>query len=158
MRRKSKSKRFCRIAEKRIHKLIGVLKSLRKCSSRICFEYTKEQLQEIFARLQGEVANLRSLFDNLLKDLPEFLLTEDRVCPFLDLPLPDGSVLRTSAVDDENFPAVNIHLIDKNGKNLACFAEYNPEHEKCKELSICVYQSNTDIPVYYGSYYEKEKL
>jgi len=158
MRRKSKSERFCRVAEKRIHKLIGVLKSLEKCSSRICFEYTKEQIQEVFARLQSEVADLKSLFNNTLKDLSGFLHSENEVCPFLDLPLPDGSVLRAGAVDDENFPAVNIHLIDKNGKNLVCFIEYNPEHEKGKELSICVYQSNTDIPGYYGSYYEKEKL
>ena len=73
--------------------------------------------------------------------------------PNTELKLPDGSILCASAVDDVNFPAIEINLISKDGKSdKVCFVEYNPERDNGPEVCIGVYNSDEDDPVYYDSY------
>lgn len=74
-------------------------------------------------------------------------------CPYIDLPLPDGSVLRAVAVNDENFPAIQVRVIKNRVQNEVCFVEFNPERGEGKELCIGMYQSESDDPVEYKSYY-----
>lgn len=74
--------------------------------------------------------------------------------PTITLPLPDGTSLRAEAIDDENFPAINVYWdrgSEKDDIEIA-FVEYNPEHEKGQEVSIGVYSSSKPEPVYYESY------
>lgn len=73
--------------------------------------------------------------------------------PSVELTLPDKSVLRATAVEDENFPAIEITLTSKDGKtDKVCFVEYNPERENGSEVCIGVYNSKDDETVYYDSY------
>ena len=74
--------------------------------------------------------------------------------PNIELPLPNGMILRAAAIDDKNFPAINIYL-DRNDSSepeIICFAEYNPEQLKNHEVCICAYQSDKDESVYYSKY------
>ena len=72
--------------------------------------------------------------------------------PHTDLQLPDGTTIRASAIDDENFPAINIDLIDFEKTEPICFVEYNPERSSCHKVCIGVYQSDKDEPVFYEQY------
>lgn len=153
-----KRERFCRVAEKRADKLVAMLNLLGNCSSPNSYEYTEEQLQAIFTRVQTALQRAIRRFENEQKGLKRFSLSgSEPNCPYIDLHLPDGSILRAVAIDDDNFPAVNINLIDGNGEQPVCFAEYNPEHAAGKELSIGVYRSDTDETVFYESYYERRQ-
>lgn len=78
-------------------------------------------------------------------------------CPNIELRLPDGSVLHANAVDDENFPAIEINLTSQNGEtDKVCFVEYNPERENGPEVCIGVYNSKDDETVYYDAYVQSK--
>lgn len=79
--------------------------------------------------------------------------------PHTDLLHPDGTVLRATAVDDENFPAINIDLIGKENNNeCICFVEYNPERSSCHKVCIGVYQSDKDDTIFYEQYVRDNSL
>lgn len=74
--------------------------------------------------------------------------------PSIELPLPDGTRLKAVAIDDENFPAINLYW-DRNTDDLLeeiCFAEFNPERDSQHRLCIGVYQSHLEDTTYYKPY------
>ena len=75
-------------------------------------------------------------------------------CPYIDLPLPDGTTLRATAVDDENFPAMQVRIIKNRVQNDVCFVEFNPERGEGKELCIGIHQNESEDPVEYKPYYK----
>lgn len=78
--------------------------------------------------------------------------------PSVKLILPDGCVLIAKAIDDENFPAIDVSLLSDAGEEKLCFAEYNPERDKGKELCIGVYCMDSDDTTYYESYNDRKEL
>ena len=74
--------------------------------------------------------------------------------PTIVLPLPDGTSLRAVAIDDENFPAINVYWDTEKPEidGPICFAEYNPERGPCHEVCIGAYQSDEEDTVYYKPY------
>ncbi len=157
MLKESKSDRFIRIVQARVNKLINMIRLLGNCSAKGNYEFTNEQVEQIFSALHTELFKAHKRYTTTACQKKPFSLS-DRYeeipdYPHTDLLLPDGTTLRATAVDDENFPAVDIDLIDlENHHERVCFVEYNPERSSCYKVCIGVYQSDKDETVFYEQY------
>lgn len=155
--KESKQERFKRLAEARVNKIISMLKLLGNCSFTGNYEYTDEQVETIFDALHSELELAYKRFKCAVKGTGKFSLSDD-ICeeefPSVTLQLPDGSRLRASAVDDENFPAVNIWLQTAKSikEQLVCFVEYNEERDNGKKLCIGICSPGSEDPAYYKSF------
>lgn len=72
--------------------------------------------------------------------------------PIVALVLPDGRKLKAVAVDDENFPAINIEIVSGKENEKICFVEFNPERKEGDELSVGVFGPTEDEILLYESY------
>lgn len=155
--KESKPDRFRRVAEARVNKIIKMVRLLGNCSNPTVYAFTQEQVQQIFTTLKDELDRAQkrcvqsykkrfSLSDEQYASLPEY--------PTIVLPLPDGTNLRAVAIDDENFPAINVYWDTEKSEidGPICFAEYNPERGPCHEVCIGAYQSDKDDTIYYKPY------
>lgn len=162
MRKESKADRFVRLAEARVNKLIKMIRLLGNCSMKSNYEFTKEQVSQIFATLYEELHLARAKYLLSAKGKHRFTLSDESgdapVFPGVDLALPDGTVLRATAIDDENFPAINIDLIGIDDPEHICFVEFNPERSSCHKVCIGVYQNDKDEPIFYEQYVRDEKI
>ena len=162
MRKETKADRFVRLAEARVNKLIKMIRLLGNCSMKCNYEFTKEQVSQIFATLYEELHLARAKYLLSAKGKQRFTLSDESgdapVFPGVDLALPDGTVLRATAVEDENFPAINIDLIGLEDPERICFVEFNPERSSCHKVCIGVYQSDKDEPIFYEQYVRDEKI
>ena len=157
MAKESKSDRFVRLAEARVNKLIKMIRLLGNCSMKCNYEFTEDQVSQIFSTLYDELYKARAKYSIAKHDKKPFSLSDESEesmpeYPHSDLQLPDGTTLRATAIDDENFPAINIDLIDFEKTERICFVEYNPERGSCHKVCIGVYQSDKDEPVFYEQY------
>lgn len=59
--RETKAERFVRVAEQRTQRAVAI-HSLSNCASRVCYDYTPEQVEQILAALEAEVRRLQSAF------------------------------------------------------------------------------------------------
>lgn len=158
-----KENRFRRLAEARVNKIIGMLRLLGNCSHKGNYAYTDEQITQIFDRLQRELDKAHRRYLTAKKSKQDFSLSGPAVSeekyPTALLALPDGTCLSATAIDDENFPAINIDLYGVNGDETQriCFMEYNPERGKNRELCVGVYCRDNDETVYYESYNDRKE-
>ena len=62
--------------------------------------------------------------------------------------------MTAKAIDDENFPAINIYWDGAECESYeeVAFVEYNPERSPCHKVCIGVYQSGRDDTTYYQPY------
>lgn len=60
--RETKAERFVRVAEQRTQRVVDAIQSLSNCSSRVYYDYTQEQVEQIIAALETELRRLRSAF------------------------------------------------------------------------------------------------
>ena len=156
--KESKNERFKRLAEARVNKILGMLKLLGNCSFKGTYEYTDEQVEKVFQKLQTELERTYQRFKSATNGKGRFSLSDaqevEHEFPSVLLTLPDGSRLRADAVDDENFPAVNVWLqtTDSEEEKSVCFVEYNTQRETGKELCIGVCGSDSDDPYFYESF------
>ena len=60
--RETKAERFVRVAEQRTQRAVDAIHSLSNCASRVCYDYTPEQVEQIIAALEAEVRRLQSAF------------------------------------------------------------------------------------------------
>ena len=111
--RESRPDRFRRVAEARVNKIIKMVRLLGNCSNPAVYAFTQEQVQQIFATLRDELDRAQKRYARSYKK--RFSLSDEQYAslpkyPTIVLPLPDGSSLRAVAIDDENFPAINVDL------------------------------------------------
>ena len=67
--KETKRERFVRLAEARTNKILEMLRLLGNCSSKSNYEYTEEDVKEIFNVLEKELRNTKSKFvDNDSKE------------------------------------------------------------------------------------------
>jgi len=59
----SKSERFVRIAEARTNKIIDMIQLLGNCSNRASYEYTKDEVKQIFGAIETELRLAKARFD-----------------------------------------------------------------------------------------------
>ena len=138
-----KENRFRRIAGARVNKIINMLKLLGNCSHTGNYSYTKQQVEEIFGRLRSEVDEAYKRYQMCMKNAHLFSLSEESesAYPSASLLLPNGSLLTAKAIDDDNFPAIDVVLLSKNEEEKICFVEFNPERERggnCASAFIAV--------------------
>lgn len=150
--KKAAAKYQKRLLKYRTDKAVRLLGRIGKLS-----EYAKllnhSQVEKAFIRLQHETDKARErLFKAFYKGSD---YENERILkyPGVSLGLPDGTLLRAAAFEDENFPAINIYAIHPDKPcELLCFAEYNSERAEGHRLCIGVYQSDTDDTTYYEPY------
>lgn len=151
---------FRRIAKERVDDIIHEMRLLGGCSDKILYTYSSEQVEQIFSALQAELDKTKRRFmpeKSKPAPLPGGTYANERTAepPSIELAMPDGSRLRASAADDEQYPAINIYWEQEDGVSVPiCFAEYNPEHSG-HELHIGAYQSESDEVEYYAPYEKK---
>ena len=157
--RDMKETRFRRIAGARVNKIISMLKLFGNCSYTGNYSYTKQQVEEIFGRLRSEVDKAYKRYQMCMKNAHLFSLSEESesVYPSASLLLPDGSLLTAKAIDDDNFPTIDVVLLSKNEEEKVCFVEFNPERENGRELCIGVYCRDSDETTYYESYNDRKE-
>ena len=150
--RESRPDRFRRVAEARVNKIIKMVRLLGNCSNPAVYAFTQEQVQQIFATLRDELDRAQKRYTRSYKK--RFSLSDEQYAslpkyPTIVLPLPDGSSLRAVAIDDENFPAINVYWDTEKPEidGPICFAEYNPERGPCHEDCIGAV-SYTHLDVY----------
>ena len=58
----TKRERFVRIAEARTNKIINMIDLLGNCSNKSTYEYSEEDINKIFGRLEKELRNAKQRF------------------------------------------------------------------------------------------------
>lgn len=58
-----KQENFKRIADNRVHKIVDLISKLHNLSNTSFYEYTDEQINEIFNLIQNELDKQKQLFD-----------------------------------------------------------------------------------------------
>ena len=164
--REPKNERFRRLAEARVNKIINMLRLLGNCSHSGNYEYSDEQVSQIFNRLQNELNAARARYYCAKTEKQRFSLSEEYpknkktdVFPSIYLDLPDGSCLQAIAFSDRNNPCIEIRSRrpSNDTEEILCHAEFNPSRNEEKRLCLCVYNSRDDEPVYYDSYFADEE-
>ena len=153
--KESKEDRFCRVAEARVNKIIKMMRLLGNCSNNAVYAFSPEQVEQIFETLQFELRQARKQYIQTTKK--RFSLSDesaDHNYPSLELLLPDGTSLTAKAIDDENFPAINIYWDGAESESYeeVAVVEYNPARSPCHKVCIGVYQSGRDDTTYYQPY------
>lgn len=78
--------------------------------------------------------------------------------PVAKLVTPDGSTLQVSVFPSDDYPCINIDLLQNDGgSERICFVEHNPEKDPGQQLYIGVYCSTEEDTVYYGSYIKNKE-
>ena len=142
------------------------LPSVRKPDILIIGTYTDSQVEQIYDALQTELDKSRKRFTAAKTGKKRFSLsdsyepdTPQERYPTIVLALPDGTYLRAKAIDDPNFPAINIYW-DKGKASepeLVAFVEHNPERGEGHEVCIGVYRSDEEDTIHYGPYVAERK-
>lgn len=70
----NKRERFVRIAEARTNKIIDMLRLLGNCSNKSNYDYTDEDVKQIFAAIEKEVKAARNAFMGLESKEEKFTL------------------------------------------------------------------------------------
>lgn len=166
MSREAKDERFIRLAEARVNKIIKMVRLLGNLSGSSNYHYTDSQVEQIYAALQTELDKSRKRFAAAKAGKKRFSLSDSYETsesqewyPTIVLALPDGTYLRAKAIDDPNFPAINIYW-DKGSTDepeLVSFVEHNPERGKGHEVCIGVYRSDEEDTIHYGPYVAERK-
>lgn len=139
-----------------LYQVLRGLKNVERISSSIPSEYKDKQVDMIIGKIESEIKKQKIRFHIKSEDTIKTMQDDNEKYPEIRLPLPDGSVIKATAVDDDNFPAINIDY-ERNGKESerVAFVEYNPERGEGEELCIGVYCAGNDEPDYYKSYNDK---
>ena len=59
----TKRDKFVRLAEARTNKIIDMIQLLGNCANKSTYEYTKEDVKQIFGAIETELRNARAKFD-----------------------------------------------------------------------------------------------
>ena len=150
-----KTERFKRIASARVNKITVMIRLLGNCAHTGNYEYTEDQVDLIFEKLHFELDKAKARYDFekrrfSLADFPETHF------PSVKLKLPDDTVLQAIAIDDENVPAVEIKLLEKDKEpKTVCCVEYNQNRTKGEYLCVGMFHNKTDFERFYESYNER---
>ena len=74
----SRHERFQRVAEARTNKIIDMLRLLGNCSTRTNYEYSEDEVQQIFEALEQEMEEARARFTFSGDSGPRFSLRSRR--------------------------------------------------------------------------------
>lgn len=69
-----KRERFVRVVENRMGKLLEAFDSMGKCSNKSNYEYSENDIKEIFKEIAKKTREIKLLFDMSSKEKPRFRL------------------------------------------------------------------------------------
>lgn len=158
--KESRNERFVRVVEKRVDKLINMIRLLGNCSNRVSYEYTPAQVDQVFGALQTSLDTAHERFRDGLKSKKRFSLSakpEHEPCyrnvPHVVISLPDGSTLAAAVSNDQNHPSMLVYWTHTEGDetldDLVCCAEYSGTNE----VSAIAYKDTQEDPVYFESFH-----
>ena len=75
--KESKSEMFIRLAELRVKSVLNSLRILGNCGSRVNYEYTQEQVDEIIASIDNAYANLLAKFTPSKQEQTSFAFSKE---------------------------------------------------------------------------------
>ena len=61
--KETKHERICRVVEKRMATLIDDFEKLENCSAKVSYEYSEEELQQIYDELEFQMSRLKERFN-----------------------------------------------------------------------------------------------
>ena len=61
--KETKHERFCRVVEERMATLIDDFEKLGNCSAKVSYEYSEEELQQIYDELEFQMSRLKERFN-----------------------------------------------------------------------------------------------
>lgn len=73
--RETKREKFVRIAENRTNKIIDMIKLLGHCSNKQTYEYTDEDVKEIFGAIEMELKSAKARFSDSPTNNDKFKLS-----------------------------------------------------------------------------------
>ena len=165
----SKEDRFRRLAEARVNKILDLFRLLGNLSWEGNYNYSREQVEQIFTTLQLELVKTKTRFLqtqaqvkkrfslNEPYEMEAPVVKEDN--PAFAIPLPDGTYLRAVGFPNDDYPCINIYW--DNGINAPtdtlCFVEFNHEKEGSMRVCIGAYRSDEENTAYYAPYIAAER-
>ena len=164
----TKSERFHRLAEARVNKILSMMRLLGNLSSTGFYQYSRDQVEQIFTALQLELIKNKMRFLHPHREKRKrFSLSEPfevkepapKDNPSFAIPLPDGTYLRAVAFPTFDYPCINIYW--DNGVNeqteTLCFVEFNPDKEGVHRVCIGAYCAEEEDTKYYAPYITAER-
>lgn len=64
----SRNEKFCRIAEQRTQKILDMIRLLGNCSNKSSYDYTEDQVDQIFKAIQEATAAAKARFNTKKED------------------------------------------------------------------------------------------
>lgn len=165
-RKESKSDRFRRLIEARVNKAIKMIRLIGNCSKENIYEYSPEQVSQVFDVLQNELNQARLKYLLPGKPKKRFSLSEpyctenlETHLPTIYMDLPNGSVLRATASAEGSYPSIDVYLVrvGEPQDEKICFVEYNQDRDEDRKLCVGCYLVNSDEPAFYDSYQNEVK-
>lgn len=148
----SKSERFKRIAAARVNKISEFIRLLGNCAFTGNYEYTEDQVDLIFEKLHFELDKAQTLFDMEKRRFSLASIPKTHY-PSVKLKLPDKTIIQAIAIDDVNFPAIEVKLLKKDRETrTVCCVEYNPSRVKGEQLCVGMICNKSDENRFYESF------
>ena len=126
--KETKEEKFIRLAEARVNKILSMMRLLGNLSSPGFYQYSRDQLEQIFTALQLELIKNKMRFLQPHREKRKrfslsvpFEVKEDapKDQPTIAIPLPDGSYLRAVGYPNDSYG--NLFIEVSNTVNLSQF-------------------------------------
>ncbi len=75
---------------------------------------------------------------------------------YLEMALPDGTVLTALAVEHCSDPSINVFLCKDGQNELVCSTQYNPDHPLHQRLRVAAFRHDCDFASYEGPFVTEE--
>lgn len=166
--KETKEERFIRLAEARVNKILSMMRLLGNLSSTGFYQYSRDQVEQIFTTLQFELIKNKMRFLHPHREKRKcfslsvpFEVKEDapKDQPSIAIPLPDGSYLRAVGYPNDSYPSITIYWDTQENPSSEgiCFVEFNPDKEGVHRVCIGAYCAEEEDTKYYGPYITAER-
>ena len=166
--KETKEEKFIRLAEARVNKILSMMRLLGNLSSLGFYQYSRDQVEQIFTALQLELIKNKMRFLQphrekrkhfSLSEPFEFKEPAPKDQPTIAIPLPDGSYLRAVGYPNDSYPSITIYwdAQENPSSDGICFVEFNPDKEGVHRVCIGAYCAEEEDTKYYGPYITAER-
>ena len=166
--KETKEEKFIRLAEARVNKILSMIRLLGNLSSSGIYQYSRDQVEQIFTALQLElIKNKMRFLQPHREKRKRFSLSEPfevkelapKDQPTIAIPLPDGSYLRAVGYPNDSYPSITIYWDAQANPSSdgICFVEFNPDKEGVHRVCIGAYCAEEEDTKYYGPYITAER-
>ena len=166
--KETKEEKFIRLAEARVNKILSMIRLLGNLSSTSFYQYSRDQVEQIFTALQLElIKNKMRFLQPHREKRKRFSLSEPFAVkepalkdqPTIAIPLPDGSYLRAVGYPNDSYPSITIYwdAQENPSSDGICFVEFNPDKEGVHQVCIGAYCAEEEDTKYYAPYITAER-